>query len=104
MTVVDEVYRVSKLLPPREFDLRRQITRAAISIPSNIAEGWSRKHRRQAYQNHISIAMGSRGELETELEVCYRSGFLKREDCVELNTRLMRVGAMLVRLHDALEN
>ena len=37
---------------------------AAILIPSNVAEGWKRKRRRGAYQNHVSIAMGSHAELE----------------------------------------
>lgn len=104
MALVDEVLRQSTRLPPREFDLRRQINRAAVSIPSNIAEGWSRKNRRQAYQNHISIAMGSRGELETELEICFRNGFLQREACQEIMVLLGRVKAMLVRLHDSLES
>jgi four helix bundle protein len=63
MDGVDEVLRRVKAMPRDEFDLRRQIKRAAISIPANVAEGWCRKDRRQAYQNHISIAMGSGGEL-----------------------------------------
>lgn len=103
MDLVDEVFRRSRALPPREFDLRRQLNRAAISIPSNIAEGWCRKHRRQAYQNHVSIAMGSRGELETELEICYRNGLLERDDCAEISRLLARVAQMLNRLHDSLE-
>ena len=59
MEMVDEVLRRVKAMPRYEFDLKRQIKDAAISIPSNVAEGWCRKDRRQAYQNHVSIAMGS---------------------------------------------
>jgi four helix bundle protein len=70
MDLVDLVLAHLKEMPEREWDLKRQMSRAAISIPSNVAEGWRRKKRRGAYQNHVSIAMGSQGELETEIEVC----------------------------------
>jgi len=46
--------------------------------------------------------MGSHGELDTELEICFQNGFLKREDCAESLRLLERVGAMLTRLHDSL--
>ena len=49
-----------KKLPPGEFGLRRQMSDAAVSIPSNVAEGWRRKKRKQAYANHVSIAMARR--------------------------------------------
>lgn len=71
MDLVDRVIADTRRMPRVEFDLKRQIRRAVISIPSNIAEGWRRKRRRAAYQNHVSIAMGSEGELETELEIRY---------------------------------
>ena len=60
MDLVDVVLAATKQMPKDEFDLRRQIRRASISIPANIAEGYRRKKKRPAYQNHISIAMGSR--------------------------------------------
>ena len=103
MDMVDEVLRRVKLMPRDEFDLKRQIKNAAISVPSNVAEGWCRKHRRQAYQNHVSIAMGSSGELETELEVCFRNNLLRRDECAEINLMLNRVRPMLSRLHDSLD-
>ena len=103
MDLVDAVIKAGRAMPRMAFDLRRQMTRAAISIPSNIAEGWKRKGRRAAYQNHVSIAMGSHGELETQLEVCFRNGFLNREEWKNLELILMRVRLMLDRLHDALD-
>ena|SRR5688572_21173490 len=103
MDMVDEVLKRVKSLPRDEFDLTRQIKSAAISIPSNVAEGWCRKDRQQAYQNHISIAMGSGGELDTELEICFRSNLLRREDCKEITSLLGRVRPMLRRLHDSLD-
>ena len=103
MDMVDEVLRRVKSLPRDEFDLKHQIKRAAISVPANIAEGWCRKHRRQAYQNHVSIAMGSSGELDTELEVCFRNNLMRRDDCTEINAMLHRVRPMLGRLYDSLD-
>ena len=91
MEMVDEVLRRVKAMPRDEFGLKRQIKDAAISIPSNVAEGWCRKDRRQAYQNHVSIAMGSSGELDTELEICFRNELLRREKTVsEITARLNR--------------
>ena len=103
MDMVDEILRSVKSLPRDEFDLRRQIKSAAISIPANVAEGWCRKDRQQAYQNHVSIAMGSSGELDTELEVCFRNNLLKRDDCKEITATLNRVRSMLGRLYDSLD-
>ena len=48
MELVDGVFAATRLLPAAEFDLKRQINRAAVSIPSNVAEGWKRKRRRAA--------------------------------------------------------
>lgn len=104
MDMIDEVLRRAKALPRDEFELRRQIKSAAISIPSNVAEGWCRKHRTQAYQNHVSIAMGSSGELDTELEVCFRNDLLRRNDCKDITAMLNRVRPMLGRLYDSLDH
>jgi len=103
MDLVDLVFAHTQTMPRVEFDLRRQIRRAAVSIPSNIAEGWRRKDRRQAYQNHVSIAMGSHGELETELEICFRNGLLLREEAIKALELMRRVGPMLDRLYDSLD-
>ena len=103
MDLVDLVLASLKEMPRTEFDLRRQINRAATSIPSNVAEGYRRKKRRGAYQNHISIALGSQGELETEVEICVRNSFIQRDTCQRIFAMTDRVGAMLYRLHDSLD-
>ncbi|MGE0864621.1 MAG: four helix bundle protein [Vicinamibacterales bacterium] len=103
MQLVDLVIADTRAMPRIEFDLTRQMRRAAISIPSNIAEGWRRKRRRAAYQNHVSIAYGSHGELETQMEVCFRNGFLDRQKCATTVDVCSRVGIMLDRLDDALD-
>jgi four helix bundle protein len=103
MDLVDLVIRALKQVPREEFDLKRQIFRAVTSIPFNVAEGYRRKKRRAAYQNHVSIALGSQGELETAVEVCARNSFMTRETCREIFGITDRVGAMLNKLHDALD-
>ena len=82
--------------------LTGQMQHTADSIPSNIAEGWKREGRRAAYQNHISIAMGSHAELETQLEICFRNRFLDPSTTVGTINLLNRAGQLLERLHDSL--
>ena len=103
MDLVDQVLTATKNLPRNEFELRRQMNGAAISIPSNVAEGWKRTRRRGAYQNHISIAMGSHAELDTQLEICFRNALLNPADCKTLVALVGRVDAVLSHLHDALD-
>jgi four helix bundle protein len=103
MDLTDSIIADLRPMARTEVDLKRQMQRAAISVPANIAEGWRRKKRRGAYQNHVSIAMGSQGELETELEIAFRNGFLKRENCAKSLELCGRVGLMLNRLHDSLD-
>ena len=68
--LVKEVYCLVKKLPREEmFALSDQMRRAVVSIPSNIAEGYSRKTTKE-YLNFLSIAMGSNAELETQLIIC----------------------------------
>lgn len=102
MDLVDAVFLATRLLPAVEFDLKRQMNRAVISIPSNIAEGWKRKGRRVAYQNHVSIAMGSHAELETQLEVCVRNKLLDPMRCQNAIALLNRADKLIERLHDSL--
>ena len=69
MTLVKEIYRVTKLMPKTEaYILVSQMLRAAISIVSNIAEGYKRNHRNE-YKQFLGIANGSAGELETQILV-----------------------------------
>ena len=68
MDVTKKVYILTRQLPREElFGLTSQMRRAAISIPSNLAEGHCKST--QSFRNHIWIAMGSLAELETQLEL-----------------------------------
>ncbi|MDQ3997182.1 MAG: four helix bundle protein, partial [Gemmatimonadota bacterium] len=76
MDLVIESYRLGDLLPARErFGLVAQIRRAATSVPSNVAEGNGRVHRRE-YLHHLSIARGSLNELQTLIAIADRLGYL----------------------------
>lgn len=67
MTLVQEVYLLTRAFPKEEmFGLTSQIRRSAVSIPSNIAEGRSRRTRKD-FSQFLAIALGSAAELETQL-------------------------------------
>lgn len=76
MDLVKEIYLVSKEFPSSEqYGLTNQIRRAAVSIPSNIAEGAGRKGDKELLQ-FLSFALGSLAELETQLLIAVRLGYL----------------------------
>ena len=103
MDLVEHCYQCTKSFPAHEqYGLTSQLRRAAVSIPSNIAEGHCRRTTK-AYANHVSIALGSHGELETCIEVGFRLGFLKPTDRAELLKALASVGRLLSGLYRALE-
>src|SRR5262245_50247748 len=94
MTLVERCYGVMKGFPDHErFGLGAQIRRAAVSVPSNIAEGSCRPTR--AYINHIGIARGSLAELETCLELAVRVGYLERPRVNQLFELAAETGRML---------
>ncbi len=77
--LVKEIYILTKILPIEEkFDLSSQIKRAAVSVPSNIAEGNSRNTKKE-YINFLSIARGSNSEVWTQLIICNELGFLSEK-------------------------
>ena len=89
--------------PKREiYGLSSQIRRAAVSIPSNIAEGHSRSTR-QAYLNHLSIALGSQSEVETQVDLASRLSLMPRETAEEILALAGQVGRMLHALIASLE-
>jgi four helix bundle protein len=88
-------YRLIRLLPPTErFELSGQIRRAAVSVPANIAEGHC-CGKDGRYLSHLGIAQGSLGELETELEIARRLGFITKQDYAEAERLLVRTGQVL---------
>jgi len=95
MTLVEEIYSVTSSFPRYEqFGLTSQIRRASVSIPSNIAEGKRRK-RQLVYLNHLDIALGSQAEVEVQLEIAKRVGFLASHDYERINAIVEEVGRVL---------
>lgn len=95
MDLVVEIYQIIRALPYEErFALADQMRRAAISIPSNIAEGNSRQSSKE-YHHFLSISLGSMAELETQLLLCQRLGYFC-EERTKFAFRLMdEIGRML---------
>jgi four helix bundle protein len=102
MDLVVEIYRLCERIPAVErYGLISQMQRAAVSIPSNIAEGQARKSN-GAFQNHLSIAAGSLAELETQLILTHRLGFCPEESCQDLLSKTDEIGRMLTGLKNSL--
>lgn len=100
--LVTEIYRATENFPKSEsFGLTSQIRRAAVSIPANIAEGYSRKHRPE-YIQFLRIAFGSGAELETHLIIATNLGLVKENNIREINMLLSEVMKMLNKLISAL--
>jgi len=101
---VDLAVRISVfadvLVRRRRFALADQIQRAALSVPSNIAEGKGRITDREA-RYFFGVARGSLFELETQLEVCLRSRLLSEATFAEMRRSIAQIGAGLTKLISA---
>ena len=104
MDLTDMVYKITKHLPSDErFGLIDQMRRAAISIPSNIAEGFGRKSRNE-FIRFSYIAHGSLKELETQLLICRRLYYLSEEEFAKSNALVLEVGKLIGGLISKLSN
>jgi four helix bundle protein len=76
MDLVEKIYELSKRFPRDEvYGLTSQVRRAAVSVPSNIAEGAAGRSSVQ-FRNYLSVAIGSLNELDTQLEIAQRVGYV----------------------------
>ena len=102
MDLVEAVYRLSEGFPSDErFGLTAQIRRAAVSVPSNIAEGWGRASRNE-YLQFLRYAQGSLREAETQWLIARRLGFADDPAVGDLESRAQVVGRQLITLTRAL--
>jgi four helix bundle protein len=96
--IVLDVYRVTKDFPKEEmYGLVSQMRRAVVSIPSNVAEGFNRKHNPE-YRQLLYVALGSCAELETQVEVAHDLGYLSIGDRDKLLEKLDHESRMLRNL------
>ncbi|MCW5937512.1 MAG: four helix bundle protein [Fimbriimonadaceae bacterium] len=104
MSLVEAVYRVTATFPPAElYGLTVQMRRAAVSVPSNIAEGYGRQSQ-AAFSNHVRIARGSLYELRTLLEAARRLSTIDDEETDSLQAEMVLLSKKLDAFLKSLEN
>ncbi len=93
--LVSRIYQLTKEFPrEEEFGLKSQMRRAAVSVPSNIAEGLSRTSIKEKL-NFLSVARGSLSELDAQIEICQRLGMLGKNECDNLLDAMDESGRLL---------
>ena len=98
MALVAEIYKLTRGFPREEtYGLTHQIRRCAVSIPSNIAEGFGR-HSSQDYLRFLQIAMGSLFELQTQAEIAVGLSYLPQDDFERLHEASREIERMLSSL------
>jgi four helix bundle protein len=101
--LAENVYRLTAKFPNSElYGLTSQMRRAAVSIASNIAEGWGR-HSRKDYSRYVQMAGGSNDELRTQIVIAERLGFGSPKLLAEATTLADEIGRMLGGLEKFLE-
>lgn len=98
MHMVQKIYDATERFPKDEkFGLASQMTRSAVSIPSNIAEGFNRRHNRE-YRQFLYISLGSCAELETQCEIAASRGYISGAQREDLLRSIQYESRMLTKL------
>ena len=104
MGLVTNIYRATRAFPPEGlYGLTNQLRRAAVSVPSNIAEGQARRSRRE-FHRFLTIARGSLAEIETQLQIAGALGYLGDECVGALLAETGEIGRMLNGLLTSLQS
>ena len=99
-----EIYNIVKYLPREEtYALSSQMRRAAVSIPSNIAEGQGRNSDKE-FTNFLSISRGSLWELETQIEICERLQYITPQQTYNIRLLTTEVSKMINSLSNSLKS
>jgi four helix bundle protein len=102
MTLVELLYRQTRSFPKEElYGLTSQMRRAAVSVPSNIAEGQGRRTTRD-FIHFLSIARGSLKELETQILISHRLRYINEAQQSELVSATEEVGRLISGLNKSL--
>jgi four helix bundle protein len=101
--MVKAVYGLTRMFPKGEvFGLANQMQRAAVSIPSNIAEGHARQHTGE-FRQFLFTALGSAAELDTQLTIAQELGYVTKEDSDKVEEQIREIRkmtyALISRLH-----
>ena len=95
MKLVFEIYRITRAFPKDElYGLTSQLRRAAVSVPSNLAEGYGRKSRREL-RKFVGNSIGSLLELETQIEIARELGYLNTQRAADLLRDTLRLTQLL---------
>lgn len=104
MKLVTEIYKVTKSFPSEElYSLTSQLRRCAVSIPSNIAEGYGRRSTLD-YKRFLQIAVSSTFELQTQIEIASNLKYLSSELFGNLSNTAKEIELMLLSLINKLNN
>lgn len=104
VSFVSDIYKITEHFPNSElFGLTNQIRRAAVSIPSNIAEGAARTSQKE-FNQFLSIALGSRAEVETQLLIALNLQFISTNEYKELTIKIDDIRKMLIGLKKSLKS
>ena len=100
--LADTIYTLTASFPKTEiYGLSSQMQRAAVSVPSNIAEG-SGKGSDRDFARFVSISLGSLFELETQIEIAYRRGYISTENYYALRPRIESLQKQIYNLREHL--
>jgi len=101
--LVLELYRISSTFPKEEmYGLTSQIRRAAISVPSNIAEGTGRKSNKE-FKRFLNYSLGSLFELETQIILANDLQFINSEEFEKIQQHIKTVIKMIIKFNDVLK-
>ena len=98
IVLVEQIYNISKSFPKEEiYGLQSQIRRSAVSIPSNIAEGFARLHNKE-YRNFLYIALGSSAELITQIIIASKLKYIEQEKAENIIEEIEEISKMTMSL------
>jgi four helix bundle protein len=96
--VVKDIYKLTEKFPKQEtYSLVSQMRRSAISIPSNVAEGFKRYHNKE-YKQFLHITLGSCAELETQITIAKELKYIQQDNEAALLEKLDHIGRMITSL------
>ncbi|HET7394354.1 MAG TPA: four helix bundle protein [Candidatus Binatia bacterium] len=98
MDLVTEIYKTTKEFPTQElYGITNQVRRAAVSVPSNIAEGAARQTKKE-FRNFLHVAQGSLSELDTQIEIASRLGYIDSNYRKSLAEKMEPIDKMITGL------